>query len=112
MGRKNNMSKKGMECKPIMRLKDSLTYSNLWLSILSLASGKKVYAYNLPEEINQEFGFLPSRLMIYLVLYKLEGEGFLKSHEEGQRRYYLLTPDGRRCLQEGKRILKARANQL
>ncbi len=98
--------------RPLERLADALTYSNLWLSILSLASKKKVYAYSLPEEIDARFGFSPSRLMIYLVLYKLEGEGLLRSSEEGQRRYYALTATGRRCLQAGKRLLRQRADQI
>ncbi|MFH1095722.1 MAG: PadR family transcriptional regulator [Candidatus Micrarchaeota archaeon] len=98
--------------KPLARLVDSLTYSNLWLSILSLAAKNRVYAYSLPEKIDQEFGFTPSRLMIYLVLYKLEGEGLLRSSEEGQRRYYSISASGRRCLQEGKRLLRKRADEI
>ncbi|MDE1798576.1 MAG: helix-turn-helix transcriptional regulator [Candidatus Micrarchaeota archaeon] len=91
---------------------ESLTTGNLWLSILSLSQSGPIYAYKLPDDIHARFGFRPSRLMVYLVLYKLEGEGLLRSSEKGQRRYYTLTPDGKRCLSEGRAMLKAKAGAI
>lgn len=93
--------------KPLARLEESLTHGNLWLSILSLASRSPVYAYALPEKIRKAFGFTPSRLMIYLVLYKLEAEGFLTSQEVRKRKYYKISRSGRKCLQEGRKVLKS-----
>lgn len=98
--------------KPLFRLADSLTHANLWLSILALASNSPVYAYQLPADIHSRFGFKPSRLMVYLVLYKLEGEGLLHSFEKGQRRYYTLTAGGKKCLTEGKQMMLERAREL
>ncbi len=98
--------------KPLIRLAESLTTANLWLSILSLAQKGPIYAYHLPQDIHTHFGFRPSRLMVYLVLYKLEGEGLLNSIEKGQRRYYTLTSDGRRCLQEGRAMLLKKAKEI
>lgn len=91
---------------------ESLTTGNLWLSILSLASSGPVYAYKLPDDIHARFHFRPSRLMVYLVLYKLEGDGLLRSIEKGQRRYYTLTTDGRQCLAEGREMLQSRARAI
>ncbi len=98
--------------KPLQRLRQSLQVGNLWLSVLSLASRRKIYAYNLPESIDRAFHFSPSRLLVYLVLYRLEAEGLLHSAEDGRRRYYSLTPKGRQALADGKRLLKQRAAEL
>lgn len=97
---------------PLKRLGQSLTISNLWLSILSLASKGPVYAYSLPDSIQAAFGFKPSRLMVYLVLYKLEHEKLLRSEADGPRRYYSLTSDGRRCLRAGKDLMLRRSSEL
>ena len=90
--------------KPLARLLNSITISNLWLSVLSLAKKENVYAYKLPSQIQKKFGFKPSRLMVYLVLYRLEGEGMLSSIEEGKRRYYKITQKGRQTLDDGIKI--------
>ena len=96
----------------LRRLEQTLTTGNLWLSVLSLAAKRKIYAYNLPEEIRRSFHFLPSRLLVYLVLYRLEGEGMLTSAEDGRRRYYSLTSKGKAALANGKALLRKRANEL
>jgi len=98
--------------KPLARLEQSITLSNLWLSILSLARQKPVYAYALPSKIKGSFGFSPSRLLTYLVLYRLEGEGLLSSRQEGQRKYYSITPAGRNSLEGAKKLLQKRAKEL
>jgi len=106
------MGIKNMKAKPLSRLQDSITHGNLWLSILSLASKKPVYAYVLPVLIEKKFGFTPSRLMVYLVLYKLEAEGLLIAHDEKKRKYYIPSKDGRKCLVEGKKALSKWAKGL
>lgn len=98
--------------KQISRLYSSITISNLWLSILSLAKKEPVYAYVLPQKISQTFGFLPSRLLVYLVLYSLESEGFLSSFEGEQRKYYRITKKGASLLKEGKKMLLERSKEL
>lgn len=98
--------------KPVARLMQALTISNLWLSILSLAQKQNVYAYSLPKEIEERFSFKPSRLMVYLVLYKLEAEGLLSSNEQGQRKYYRITTDGKKAFEDGKKYLQERYSEL
>jgi DNA-binding PadR family transcriptional regulator len=98
--------------KPVARLVRSLTYGNIWLSILSLMKSRKLYAYVLPAEIEKKFSFQPSKLMTYFVLYKLEGEGLISSAFEGRRKYYELTAKGRAALTEGKRVLSSLAKRL
>ena len=98
--------------KPLARLVQSITHGNLWLCILSLASKNPVYAYALPGIIQKKFSFSPSRLMIYLVLYKLEAEGLLSSFESRKRKYYKLTMRGKKCLHDGKKVLKSWSKRL
>ncbi|MCX8163210.1 MAG: PadR family transcriptional regulator [Candidatus Micrarchaeota archaeon] len=104
MGRKNNLEV--LNSKPFLRFKKSTTLSNLWIYILSLAKKKEVYAYTLVEQIEKKFGFKPSLLWVYLVLYKLEADGFLQSKEKDKRNYYSLTKKGFSLLKEGKNFLK------
>jgi DNA-binding PadR family transcriptional regulator len=98
--------------KPVLRLENSLTHGNIWLSALSLMKTKKVYAYALPSEIKAKFGFSPSKLMTYFVLYKLEDEGLISSKFEGRRKYYELTAKGKSSLSEAKGMLSSLARRL
>ena len=98
--------------KPIARLEHSLTHGNLWLSIMSLMKSRKVYAYVLPDEIHKKFGFSPSKLMVYFVLYKLEDEGLISAAFEGRRKYYELTAKGKSALSQGKSSLSSLSKKL
>jgi len=99
--------------KPYLRLKQHLTSGNLWLYILSLIKDKgTVYAYKLDEQINKEFSFKPGRVMLYLVLYKLEGEGLIKSKFEERRKYYTITKKGEKTFKEGKNYLLTLSKKL
>jgi DNA-binding PadR family transcriptional regulator len=109
MGRKNNLDLNylGLEnSKPYLRLKKSFTLSTLWLYILSLASKQKIYAYSLSNEIKNRFDFEPSLLWVYLVLYKLEKEGYLKAVFKKKRKYYYITKKGKKLLELGKDFIK------
>lgn len=100
------------DSKPVSRLKHSVTYGNIWLAALSLMKRKKVYAYALPDGISAKFGFLPSKLMTYFVLYKLEDEKLISAKFEGRRKYYELTGKGANALSEGKRMLSSLSAKL
>lgn len=98
---------------PIRRLKNLLTAGNLWLYILSLIkSRKKMYAYALPDEIARGFFFRPSRVMVYVVLYKLEAEGLIRSEFEERRKYYYLTWKGKKTLESAREYFSLLAKRL
>lgn len=102
-----------LSTKPIKRLKHLLTYGNLWLYILSLMSSRKrVYAYALDDEIETEFFFKPNRIMVYVVLYKLEGEGLIKSELRERRKYYKLTKKGAGTLRLAREYFRILSNKL
>ncbi|HSB47496.1 MAG TPA: PadR family transcriptional regulator [Candidatus Bilamarchaeum sp.] len=83
---------------PVKRLRRLLTSGNLWLYILSLLRKRKLYAYELDKLIETEFGFRPDRIMIYVVLYRLEAEGLITSEYEERRKYYTITGKGEESL--------------
>lgn len=92
---------------PIRRLKKHLTSGNIWLYILSLIKKeKKFYAYALDKEIEKKFCFKTNRVMIYLVLYRLESEELIHSKFEERRKYYTITKKGVDVLNSGKKYLK------
>ena len=101
------------ETKPMKRLEHSLTFGNLWLYICSLIrKRKKAYAYALDDDIEKSFSFKPNRIMIYVVLYKLEAEGIIASKFEDRRKYYTLTSKGEKTLATGKGYLKKLSGRL
>lgn len=88
-----------MEHTPVRRLRNLLTNGNLWLYVLSLISSDgELYAYSLDKKIEERFSFRPNRIMIYVVLYKLESEGLIESKFRERRKYYRLTKTGEDAL--------------
>lgn len=89
--------------KPVRRLKNLLTNGNLWLYLLSLISREgELYAYGLDERIEKDFLFRPNKIMVYVVLYKLESEGLISSEFRERRKYYRLTKDGTSALESAR----------
>lgn len=99
--------------KPIKRLKHLLTLGNLWLYILSMIKARKeIHAYALDEQIEKEFFFRPSKVMVYIVLYKLENEGLIRSSYKGRRRYYKVSSKGKEVLSRAKEYFELLAKKL
>ena len=108
-----NLEKEAFGAKPIKRLKHLLTLGNLWLYILSIIKAqKKIHAYALDEHIEKEFFFKPSKVMVYIVLYKLESEGLIKSEYEERRRYYAITAKGEQTLALAKQYFELLSKKL
>lgn len=102
-----------METKPVKRLKHLLTYGNLWIYLLSLTrKNKKIYAYALDDRIEKKFGFRPNKVMVYIVLYKLEGERLISSEFEERRKYYRITKKGEITLTAAKRYFQALTKKI
>ena len=97
---------------PIKRLRRLLTSENLWLYILSLLRKKRLYAYEIDRQIEKEFSFRPNRIMIYVVLYRLEGEKLISSEFEERRKYYKITGKGLETLSQARSYFKALSSKL
>jgi PadR family transcriptional regulator, regulatory protein PadR len=95
---------------PLRRLKNKTTVEVLWVYILSLMRKEPLYAYEIGEKIKVKFGFEIGDVTAYMVLYRLELEGYVKTEwkavENRQRKYYTITPEGERLADLGKDYLK------
>jgi len=101
-----------MADKPLDRFKHSITYGNIWPYVLILSSKNEVYAYTLPNKMKTRFGFKPNKIMVYVVLYKLEAGGYIRSEYKERRKYYTITKDGRRILKSLKKVLSILSNKI
>lgn len=90
----------------LKRLKEKTTKDVLWIYILSLLKERDMYAYEIKNEIYRKFGFKPARITSYVVLYRLEKEGYVESYWKGDRKYYSINLKGKKLLDEGIRYLK------
>ncbi|MDQ1281141.1 MAG: PadR family transcriptional regulator, regulatory protein PadR [Thermoproteota archaeon] len=60
------------------RLVTKLTKENLWLYILKMLMERPMYAYEISKGMNERFGFSTATVTVYVVLYKIQKEGFIK----------------------------------
>lgn len=97
---------------PLARLLRKTGIENLWLYILAELCRGDSYAYELVRRIEEDFGVRPGKVLPYLVLGKLEGEGFVESYSSERRKYYRATEEGRQLLREGIAHLQALATKL
>jgi len=101
---------------PLKRLHDKTTIECLWLYLLSLMKEEPIYAYEIRDKIREKFGFSIGEVTAYMVLYKLESDGYVKTEwimkENRQRKYYKITQKGRKILQEGIVYLDKLAERL
>ncbi len=94
---------------PLSRLQRKTTVETLWLYILaSLASEGPTYGYNVRKIITSKFGFKPSTVTLYTVLYRLERQGYLKKENDT----YTITEKGIELLTKGIEHLEKTVNML
>ena len=85
--------------RPLIRLRRKTTIENLWLYIIAtLLSEGETYAYRVKKLIEEKFGFKPSTVTLYTVIYRLEREGLLERNPEG---VYRVTGKGVEVFREG-----------
>ena len=96
----------------LARLESKLGVELLWLHVLSILKGKEMHGYALRREIQERFGFKPGQVSAYVVLYKMEAAGLVRTTREGVRRVYRITPLGKRRLDEARHFLEKRMSEL
>jgi len=72
----------------------------LRFAILKLLAGGARHGYDLLREMRERGWGMPGPASVYPVLTMLEEAGFVKRRDEGDRRVYELTPEGRAFLHE------------
>ena len=85
------------ETPALRRLRRKTTIETLWLYVLAvLAVEGPTYPYRIRKLIHERFGFKPSTVTLYTVVYRMEREGLLEKRE-GE---YAPTERGIRALEE------------
>jgi len=94
------------------RLVIKLTKENLWLYILKMLMERPMYAYEISKNMNERFGFSTATVTVYVVLYKMQREGFIQVGQEKavtgrpDRKYYEVTETGKEIFLKGKKFLE------
>ncbi len=86
---------------PLNRLKKKTTKEILWVYILRLLKDREIYAYELKDELKKRFSIEPARVTSYVVLYRLEDEGYVASTWDRNKKYYRITKKGEDLLEKG-----------
>ncbi|GBC68772.1 hypothetical protein HRbin01_00457 [archaeon HR01] len=100
------------------RLVRKITHENLWLYILSLLKKEPLYGYEIRRKIEGRFGFKPGQVTAYIVLYRLEREGYIyvirkeKGSRGPSRKYYGITEKGREVLEKARTFLISVVSEL
>ncbi|MAG22227.1 MAG: PadR family transcriptional regulator [Candidatus Diapherotrites archaeon] len=94
------------ESREIVRLREKLGIKVLWVYILSLLNKAPSHAYILRNKIEERFGFRTGNVTVYVVLYKLEGRGFVTAKRENNRKVYTITTRGKTLLKEAEKEFK------
>jgi len=97
---------------PIQRLEKSNTTENLWIYILALLEKQPLYGWEIPELIEQKFGFRPGKITPYRVFYRLQADKFVKSYVKDRRRVYEITVKGKEELKKAKDFYKNLLSKL
>jgi len=89
-------------------LKHKLTKEVMWLYILTLLKTRPMYGYEIKNEIYKHFDWAPATVTSYVVLYKLESEGYVRTevkeernNNKTKRKYYIITDKGRELIRDG-----------
>ena len=88
------------------KLIKSTTTDNVWIYILSVLKKENIHAYALHKEIEKKFKWAPELITSYVVLYRIEKEGLIKSEKKGRIKIYSITPKGNKTLKEAKKHLR------
>ncbi|MCD6084233.1 MAG: PadR family transcriptional regulator [Desulfurococcales archaeon] len=97
--------------KALVRLNRKLTVENLWLYVLACLVNGPTYAYDIRRRIRRVFGFNPSTITLYTVIYKLSREGLVRVAKE-QPKTYEITEEGRRTLEEAVKFVEKNINRI
>lgn len=95
----------------VARLKKKTTAEMLWPYFLKLLKERPMYGYELQQETQKRFGWKPATVTSYVVLYRLQRNGYVTMDWKEQRgkparKYYKITKKGEELLRDGIKYLK------
>ncbi|MCD6324475.1 MAG: PadR family transcriptional regulator [Desulfurococcales archaeon] len=88
-----------------------MTVENLWMYVLAALSEGPTYAYDIRKRIARDFGFKPSTITLYSVVYRLKREGLIRERGDGFK-VYEVTDEGVEALREGVRFIEENARRI
>ena len=97
---------------PLNRLKTKTTKEILWIYLLKLLTDRDMYAYEIRGVLKEEFGFRPALVTSYVVLYRLEREGYVTARWNENKKYYSITETGEQLLLDGLQHLRELIGKL
>ena len=85
--------------RPLERLKRSITTENLWMYVLRVLESGPSHPYAINQTIEKRFGFRPGNVTIYILLKRLELDGYVRKSAATQsggpeRSNYAITAKG------------------
>lgn len=98
--------------KPLTRLKRKLTVENLWVYVIASLMIKPTYAYRVRKLINELFGFSPTTITLYSVIYRLKKNGLIEEEFVSGERIYKPTEEGVKELLEAISYLEQMIKRL
>ena len=98
--------------KPFERFKKSNTENNLWIYILSLGKEREIQNDEVRKLIFERFGFLPGKLLISRVLYRLRMQGYIKKEKFRGKPAFSTTKRGIKELEKMKEFSKELLEKL
>jgi len=90
--------------KPFERFKKSNTEGNLWIYILSLGKEREIARDEVRRLIFEKFGFLPGKLLVSRVLFRLQSQGYIKKEKYKGKRAFSTTDKGKKELEKMKKF--------
>ncbi len=96
---------------PVVRLKRKLTVENLWMYVLAVLCDGPTYAYDIRKRIVREFGFKPSTITLYSVVYRLKREGLIREIDDGVK-VYEVTDDGVKSLKDAVKFIEDSTSKI
>lgn len=97
---------------PLDRLKKKTSKEILWIYILRLLTEREMYAYELKSELQKRFDIDTARITSYVVLYRLENEGYVSPRWQENKKYYKITEKGMKLLDDGIKYLEETVGKL
>ena len=91
--------------KVLNRLRRKMTIENLWMYVIASLLKGPTYAYDVKKRIRELFGFEPSTITLYAVIYSLKRDGLIRVISE-QPKTYGVTDEGREALKDALNILE------
>ncbi len=98
--------------KPLYRLKSKLTIENLWVYVVASLMVKPTYAYNVKKLINELFGFNPTTITLYSVVYRLKRSGLIREEISSGEKIYRPTEEGIKELKDAIAFMDELVNRL